>query len=292
MNKKIFFGLLALVSGISMTSCKDDTQPRLDKPTEFVLNTPPMAEQLYELDKEGTLHFTVSQPNYGVATTPTYQPEISKDEAFTEYQVVQAETTEAKINISDERFALAFCALYGYTTVENFDPAPKPVYVRVHAWIPGDVELTSIRSNVICLKAVKPYFAVKVKDYIWLVGACEGWAAEQKPEWGLEEIEPESLVYKGTFEINAGEFQFRFYDKFDADKPWEWFSIGSQNDDAAVEISGKFNDEGLYEGACVFDFETEKAGKGSWLYTDWPGGTVEMTVNLKTKKVSFQIVKD
>lgn len=291
MKKSILFTMLAFVLGFAMTSCKDDTQPRLNKPTEFVLNTPPMANQLYELDPEGSIHFTVSQPNYGVATIPTYQVEIAKDEAFTDYVTVESETTEAKISVTNERFALALCSLFGYTGYENFDDSARPVYVRVHAWLPGDVELSSIRSNVICLKAIKPYFAVKVPDTIWIVGDCEGWSAAPNDAWALIETEPESRVYKGTFEIEAGKFQFRFYDKFDADEPWEWFSIGSQNDDAGVEISDKFED-GLYEGDCVYNFEEKKAGKGSWVYTGWPGGTVEMTVNLNSKKVSFIIVNE
>jgi len=291
MKKSILFTMLAMVVGFAMTSCKDDTQPRLDKPTEFVLNTPPMADQLYELSAESVLHFTVTQPNYGVATTPTYQLEIAKDEAFTEFVAIEAQTTEAKINVTGEQFALALCSLFGYTDRDNYDDYVRPVYVRAHAWLAGDMERSEIYSNPICLKQVKPYFAVKVADTIWVVGDCEGWSAAPNPDWALTETEPESKIYKGRFVIEAGKFQFRFYDDFNPDNPWEWYSIGSQNDDAPIEISDKFED-GVYEGNCVFDFETEKAGKGSWQYTDWPGGTVDITVNLGSKKVTFAIVNE
>ncbi len=41
MKNKIFIGSLALMAAAGLTSCVADTEPRLQKPTEFVLNTPP-----------------------------------------------------------------------------------------------------------------------------------------------------------------------------------------------------------------------------------------------------------
>ncbi len=73
--------------GLGVTGCKDDTQPRLEVPTEFVLNTPAMADQTYIFrDDENyknlnDITFTVSQPNYGLGTTPDYQVQIAKSEA-------------------------------------------------------------------------------------------------------------------------------------------------------------------------------------------------------------------
>ena len=55
------------IMGIAFTSCKEDTQPRLEKPTEFVLNTPPMASQTYVLHESdgqsSEIVLTVSQPD-------------------------------------------------------------------------------------------------------------------------------------------------------------------------------------------------------------------------------------
>lgn len=279
-----------MILGFCFTSCKEDTQPRLDKPTEFRLNTPPMAGQLYVLSSETPVNFTVSQANYGLATTPNYSVEISDTEDFAKFVACEYTTTDAKISVPGEQFSLAICSLFGYTDTENFSDAVRPIYVRVRSVVPN-CEYSDIVSNVICLKQVKPYLAIKVADTIWLVGDCEGWSAAPNDEWALVETAPESRVYKGTFDIAAGKFQFRFYDKFDADEPWDWYSIGSQNDDAGVEISSLFNADGLYEGNVVYNFEEKKTGKGSWLYTGWPGGKVDMTVNLNSNKVSFQIVK-
>lgn len=281
---------MAVVLGFTFTSCKEDTQPRLSKPTNFVLNTPPMADQLYVMSANSTINLTVSQPNYGVATTPNYQVEIAKTaDGFdnNEYTVLPSVTTFAKIEVSGEEFCLALCEMFGYDDPETFDPSPRPIYVRVHAWVPN-AEYSSIYSNVVELKQVQPYFAVKVADTIQLVGQPEGWSTEVNENWLLYETEPGSLVYQGTFVIPADQFQFRFYDKFDADEPWEFYSIGSQDEDATLEISMT---DGTYSGPCFYDPDTKQAGKGSWQITGWPGGTVSMTVNLNTKVVNFTLVQ-
>ena len=89
---------LPLAIGACFTSCKDDTQPRLEIPTEFVLNTPSMADQTYIFrDDENyknlnDITFTVSQPNYGVGVTPAYYVQLAKSEAdFTAWDEAMAE---------------------------------------------------------------------------------------------------------------------------------------------------------------------------------------------------------
>lgn len=303
--KKFILMAAAAITAASFTSCKEDTQPRLDKPTEFVLNRPAMADQLYVMTPESSITFTVSQPDYGVGCTPNYEVEIAKtEEDFAKgtydaskpekggYAVVEGITTDARITLPSEMFCMAFCNIYGYTTEQNFSADPKPVYVRVRAWVPN-AEYSEIHSNIIKLDAVQPYFAVKLPDLIWLIGKPEGWTAPAPgyPEagpWTLAETEPGSLVYTGTFEIPAGEFAFRFYDKFDADEPWEWYSIGAQNEDATVQISMT---NGVYEGDCTYDFSTKGTGKGGWEIPGFEGGTVDMTVNLNTKTVRFSMAQ-
>ena len=49
--------------------------------------------------------------------------------------------------------------------------------------------------------------------------------------------------------------------------------------------------DGNYSGDLFYDPATKGAGKGSWQIPNWPGGTVKMTVNLKTKKVDFTLVQ-
>lgn len=290
MKKSVILAVMAMLLGFTFTSCKEDTQPRLSTPTNFVLNTPPMADQLYVMNVNTAINLTVSQPNYGVATTPMYQVEIAKTaDGFEkgEYKTLSSTTTSAKITVAGEEFCIAMCELWGYTSPDNFDDSPRPVYVRVHAWV-DNAEYSSIYSNVIELKQVKPYLAVKVPDTIQLVGQPEGWSAAYNADWLLYETVPESRVYQGTFEIPEGQFQFRFYDQFDAAEPWDWYSIGAQDADNPVDIAMT---DGNYSGDLFYDPATKGAGKGSWQIPNWPGGTVKMTVNLKTKKVDFTLVQ-
>lgn len=295
---------VATAALVGFTGCKEDTQPRLEAPTEFVLNTPAMAEQLYQMTPESTIVFTVSQPNYGLGCVPNYQVQIAataedfgKAEFDPEhpenggYVTLEPITTSARIVIESEPFCLGACTLFGYTDNSNYSSEPKSVWVRVHAWVPN-AEYSNIYSNAIELKAVQPYFAVKLPDLIWLVGQPEGWSAPapgypDAGEWTLAETEPGNKLYEGTFFIPEGQFQFRFYDDFNADEPWEWNSIGAQDADQTVDISMA---DGVYEGVCFYDPSTKGAGKGGWSVPGWAGGNVKCTVNLATKTVRFEKV--
>lgn len=277
---------LMMVLGLMFTSCKEDTQPRLEKPTEFHLNTPPMAESEYIMSRTSILNLTVSQPNYGVGLVTSYQVQLAKTADFDTFEPIETVYNDANINVTGEDFCLALCNLFEYDSEDNFSDEVRPIFVRVKAYIPG-VEYSEILSNVVELKQVRPYFAIKLADMIYIVGEPNGWGIgdESMP---LVETEPESRIYTGIYEIEAGKFKFRFYDVLG---DWEHYSIGSQDDDASIEIT--FTD-GVYEGACFYDPATEKAGKGSWEVPGWSGGKVKMTVDLsKTSdmKVVFEIVE-
>ena len=297
MKKSVILAVMAMLLGFTFTSCKEDTQPRLSTPTNFVLNTPPMADQLYVMNANTAINLTVSQPNYGVATTPLYQVEIAKTaDGFEkgEYKTLSSTTTSAKITVAGEEFCIAMCELWGYTCnglfqsneeAQTYADYSKFAQNKI-AWQKGDPKYEDL--NVIELKQVKPYLAVKVPDTIQLVGQPEGWSAAYNADWLLYETVPESRVYQGTFEIPEGQFQFRFYDQFDAAEPWDWYSIGAQDADNPVDIAMT---DGNYSGDLFYDPATKGAGKGSWQIPNWPGGTVKMTVNLKTKKVDFTLVQ-
>lgn len=301
MKKISFFMALLVMVMTTFTSCKEDTQPRLEKPTEFVLNVPAMSENLYVLSPENGIELTVSQADYGLGVVANYQVEISYDK--TTWQTVEGTFTNAVINVPGEQFSLAMCTLSGYDSEATFDDTPRPVFVRVHSFINNatsvdaegnEVNYSSIRSNVIELKQVQPYFAVKLPDKIWIVGQCQGWGMGPEGrdiEMTLVETEPESLIYQGTFYINAGEFQFRFYDKPGDDGNWSWdsYSIGAQDEDNPVEIT--MDENGLYEGKCFRGGNGDGKGKGSWQISTWEGGNVSMTVDLSNNKVAFQVVE-
>lgn len=283
--------LLSALFTVMMTGCKDDTEPRLQKPTEFTLNVPPMANQtviLQSKDDEGaqgtSIFLTVSQPNYGLGVVTHYEVQVSYTEDFAEYQSLYTVNTQARIECSSFDMAVALCALQGLTEVEQkplFDPTPRKTYIRVKAYVPH-CDYSEILSNVISM-TIQPYFAVRVAGTIYLVGDPQGWDINKsdmilsEPENGIG-----SHIYTGIFDIAADQKTFRFYTELGN---WEANSIGAQEYDKAVSVE---LEDGLYEGDAV-------KGKGSWTISNWDGGKLKCTVDLSTTgsyKVIFEKVEE
>lgn len=311
MKKISLFALTAVALVAGLTGCKDDTQPRLDVPTEFVLNTPAMAEQTYifrDNEKYQNLNditFTVSQPNYGVATTPNYQVQIAKtEEAFAEWDaaektgdtdsdneilgsdelplaiLLETVTSSAQITIPGEVFCEGVNTLYNIDP-DNYNHETLPVAVRVKALLPNAPQ-SEIWSNAININ-VSSYIPVKEPGKLYVIGAPSGWDINND-EISLDETGIGTKIFTGVFFIDAEKFQFRLYSKLG---DWESFSIGSQDDDNPVDIS--FNAAGVYEGKIFMGKKKgDKLGKGSWQDASWPGGNVEVTVNTKEMTITIQ----
>ncbi|MCM1005521.1 MAG: SusE domain-containing protein [Prevotella sp.] len=279
--------LMALTVLLSMafTSCKEDTQPRLERPTEFVLNTPALADNTYVLSANDGVELSVSQADYGMGIVPTYTVEVATKADKSDAKALPEQYTNARFTVPGESLSLALCEQLGYVSEETFSNKAVPVYVRVISSVAG-CDYATIASNWIELKSVQPYFAVKLPDNIWVIGQPTGWDVASS-DMVLTETEIESRIYQGTYYIAAGEFQFRFYDQLG---DWSSWSIGAQDEDNPVDIS--FTD-GVYEGPAYLGGAGDEKGKGSWQVADWAGGTVKMTVNLSNPKkasVIFEIV--
>lgn len=312
---------MALLAVAGLSSCVADEEPKLQKPTEFVLNTPPMANQLYVFDCDAMgnslndITFTVSQPNYGgVATTPTYTVQVARSiEDFAKWDaeqnapetpdtpdtpegdgsradelplttMVDFSDTKAVLTIDGEKFCSAVNTIYGLT-LANAKDAPHPVAVRVLASI-ANASYADIWSNPIEINVrsyVKP-----VADKIWIIGQCSGWniTSEAMP---LTEDAIGSKVYVGDYTIKAGEFQFRFYDVLGN---WDHFSIGSQVEDNPIKLTDATGAEitSLPEEGITLPCLQEVGGvnpKGSWEITGWQGGKVHFVVDLNTNTVTL-----
>lgn len=310
MKKISIFASLLLLLGIGVTSCKEDTQPRLETPTEFVLNTPPGASEMYIFradDKNNSLNsisFTVSQPDYGLGCVPDYQVQVAKSESdFTAWDNAVSENgeedadspyigqdglplvstletifTSAQLDVTGDVFCDGVNAIYGLND-ENYAGESVDVAVRVHAWIPN-ASYSSIFSNVLNLK-VSSYIPISAPGVLYLIGQPSGWDINSTAMVATE-TEIGSKIYYGVFDIPEGQFQFRFYSALG---DWEHNSIGAQNEDNPVDIV--FTDA-KYTGA-VFYGDEDAAGKGSWQVADWPGGKVAVTIDLNTNKISMEM---
>lgn len=313
--KKIFTIIAALACiGSVFTSCEKDNneEPKAQVPTnKNFLNTPPTANFTYILDQTESVTITLSQPDYGVGTIPTYAIEVSLDPEFdgvpaewkytgteaTPQNYVELPSTSNKtmIEVSSRDIADAINACRGYNKLEQLDEDSYKnyegkVYMRVRSFFAGAGEdiydLYAITSNVITFTHMVGYKTLRLPGFIYLVGAPEGWVgptaanADHYEDWKLFEADDKigSQIYSGTFDIAAGQFQLRFYTALTG---WDDDSFGSQAEDATVDI--EMNANGIYSGAGV-------SGKGSWQIPGWTGGEVTMTVNLKAKTVEFKKV--
>ncbi len=281
---------LAVALGLGFTSCKTDTQPRLEKPTEFVLNTPPTANQTIILandeEQTTTVELTVSQPNYGLGVVTNYEVQMSFSEngfdSAETYRTVDLVNTQAKISIDAYDFAVPMCSLMGVNVeedIDKFDPSPRDVYVRVKAFVPG-CAYSEIYSNVVKIN-VKPIFAIKVPGKLYVIGDVSGWNINNgavylsEPQNGIG-----SQIYSGEIPMTAGNASagFRFYTALG---DWESNSIGYQVEDNATTF--EFPATGTFTSDCV-------AGKGSWAFSNWEDGVMRMTVDLNEMKVYFERV--
>lgn len=292
--KKISVLFFTLVAMLTLGSCKQNTEPRYQDATKFELNTPAMAQQYYQLTPEGVIDLDWSQPDWGFPAVATYKVEMSLSQDFATPAVADAPAIYAidqefkgcSASVSMEKVAVGLCVLNNIKKEEDYVDAPAgKVYFRVIGEIP-QVENSTMVSNVICLEQVKGYCAIQSPGKIYLVGAPEGWKgpdaanAAHYAEWALYEAEDAigSKIYNGVFNVNAGDAMFRFYSALTG---WDADSYGSQADDNPVDFA--FTD-GEFIGDIV-------KGKGAYNFPDWAGGKMDITVNLKTMKLTIKAVE-
>ncbi len=319
MNK--IFNIIAALAcvGSLFTACEESqdlTDPKAQQPVDNnFLNTPPTANYQYDLSATESVTLTLSQPDYGVATIPTYAVQLSLDPEFdgvpaqwryngtesTPQNYIELPSTynTTTISIAAREIADAINGCRGYNQLSQLQEADYtdydgPVYLRIRAYFAGasdDIfDLYNVVSNAVKLNYVKAYPTIRVPGFIYLVGAPEGWSgptpgnAEHYENWKLFEADDKigSQIYSATFDIPAGQFQFRFYSAL---QDWDFNSIGSQDGDSPVDIA--LNDNGIYSGSCVVG-AGKGEGKGSWQIPGWEGGEVTITVNTKAKTVEFK----
>ncbi len=289
--KYILSSMLFAAFGMLFTACDSD---RDDNPTlgpnhtatEFVVNQSPLADQYIQLSPDNTVSLTWTQPNYGVNTVVNYKIQVSVDGA--NWEELETGFVSCKALISGEEIAKAICKLDGFKTEDEYeDKGFREVSMRVKAniqttqsdVIPG----TEITSNVVKFNHMAAYCNIPTKATLWVIGSCHSWlepSAGNKDKlvegnWFITETEIGSNVFKGTVEMPEGALTFRFYGKLTG---WDGGdSYGFQKDDVATDFD--------YTGG-VFK-NTIMKGKGSYSFPDFPGGTLNITVDLNKGTVEF-----
>ena len=240
MNNIFKSALLLMGAALMFTACSDDrdSNPMLQQPSSFVLNTPAYASQAIDLQNSQNVNLTWSQPDYGgFPVAVEYNVEISGTNEWTVSNLDEAadDTGETQCNyyildgiysacnaqIDAANLAKALVVLCNYDS-EDKVPAEQEVYARVKANTPGAQEVTS---NVVKL-LVKPYYIeLKPADPVlwYMVGNCIGssdWTNSDAKSigTGLVPLLPQpdadvdadgntTLVYAGYFP-EGGQFKF------------------------------------------------------------------------------------
>ena len=285
--KKISILFACLVAVLSLNSCTDDPAAVYNAPSEFVLNTPALAAQYYELTEDGTLDLTWSQPNYGYAAAAMYKVQVSLVEEFADSTSMELskEYSLCYAQVSGKEVAEAICKLRGIANEDDYTDEPaRAVYLRVRGYIKG-IEGSDILSNVIKLNQVKEYCAIQSPGYIYLIGSVGGWTgpdagnAAALAEWRLFEAADAigSKVYSATFNMPAGSLTFRFYTELTG---WDGgASVGTQVEDSPITVDIS---SGVYGGALV------APGKGSIQIDNWDGSPMKITVDMNVKSVLLE----
>jgi len=138
---KLKYLLLAFAGAFLFTGCESDdpslTIAEYHKPTTFVLNTPQLANGLYDLSNANTVNLTFSQPDYGYSAVCDYTIEVSPTEDFAQKAAVTTTYHVCDVQIPANDFALAVCTAFGWQDETELAQAVSngggsvPVYVRV-----------------------------------------------------------------------------------------------------------------------------------------------------------------
>lgn len=280
--KKIAFIMTAAALALGFASCSEDRDPVYQNPTQFVLNQPAMADQYIDLaETNATLQLVCSQPDYGYSAVTQYTAQMSLTSDFAKvYDLEPVNKTTTNLFVKQSDVAVGMMELQDikdqetYDEIYNVDHQYDKVYFRVVAQLAG-VESSKITSNVVSYNNIKPYFAIKLPGFIYLVGAPEGWAGPNPGseshynDWRL--FEPDnaigSKIYSGTFDIPAGSAMFRFYTALTG---WDADSYGSQEADNPLDFELV---DGSFSGTVV-------KGKGAFNFPNWEGGQMTITVNM------------
>lgn len=288
--KYILSSMLFAAFGMLFTSCDSD---RDDNPTlgpnhtanTFVVNTSAVADQYIQLSPDNTVNLTWTQPNYGVNTVVSYSVEVGMNGTW---EPLETNYTSCNVQLSGEELAKAICKIDGFKTEDDYvDMGFRQVDLRVTAKIlttasdviPG----TTITSNVVSFNHMAAYCNIPSKGTLWVIGSCCGWpepSAGNKEtlvdgNWFIMETEIGSKVYKGSVVMPEGDLTFRFYGKLTG---WDGGdSYGFMVDDTATEFA--FSD-GVFKNTIM-------KGKGSYSFPGFPGGVLDITVDLNKGAVEF-----
>ncbi|MGN0224042.1 MAG: hypothetical protein ACI4AM_08455, partial [Muribaculaceae bacterium] len=150
-------------------------------------------------------------------------------------------------------------------------------------------EIYVFQQNPADKSVITAYFTLNMKEVvipaepgeIYLVGACTNWTepseanAATYADWKLAETGSETGIYTGSFEIPANKAMFRFYSELTG-----WDAGASLGIAEGGDVDVAFDENNTYIGTIM-------AGNGNLNFTNWTGGTMDITVDLNAMTVTI-----
>ena len=185
MKNIIKSALLVVMSLTLMTACSDDndSNPSIQTPTEFKLNTPALENTPIDLANSSKIILTCSQPNYGYTASVQYTVQVATDENMTDAVELSETSNSAKVEIDAASLASTLTNIYVQKGKTEADfPMDVKAYFRLKANIVTSngnvVEGTEILSNVVSLNKIPLLFSlppVNLPSHIYVVGNFCDW---------------------------------------------------------------------------------------------------------------------
>ena len=185
MKNIIKSALLVVMSLFLMTACSDDndSNPTIQSPTEFKLNTPALENTPIDLANSSKIMLTCSQPNYGYTASVQYTVQVATDENMTDAVELSETSTSAKVAINASSLASALTNIFVEKGKTEADfPMDVKAYFRLKANIVTSngnvVEGTEILSNVVSLNQIHLLFslpAVNLPKNVYVTGSFCDW---------------------------------------------------------------------------------------------------------------------
>ena len=226
MKNIIKSALLVVMSLTLMTACSDDndSNPSIQTPTEFKLNTPALENTPIDLANSSKIILTCSQPNYGYTASVQYTVQVATDENMTDAVELSETSSSAKVEIDANLLASALTNIYVEKGKTEADfPMDVKAYFRLKANIVTSngnvVEGTEILSNVVSLNKIHLLFSlppVNLPSHIYVVGNFCDWKFDNcfdmvqvygtdNTFWRLVYIDESGIKLNSAQEFNGNE---------------------------------------------------------------------------------------
>lgn len=185
MKNIIKSALLVVMSLTLMTACSDDndSNPSIQTPTEFKLNTPALENTPIDLANSSKIILTCSQPNYGYTASVQYTVQVATKPDMSDAVELSETSTSAKVAVNASLLASALTNIYVEQGKTEADfPMDVKAYLRLKANIVTSngnvVDGTEILSNIVSLNKIHLLFSlppVNLPSHIYVVGNFCDW---------------------------------------------------------------------------------------------------------------------